>query len=293
MSKDTPIEWADSSVNPVMGCDGCELWNPKTGIKTCYAGQIHEMRAGQPGYADDFLVPKLFAGRMAEAARWRDLTGTDRPDKPWLNDMPRMVFVSDMGDALSKDVPFRFLWEEVIQNVARWRHIGLWLTKQPGRMAEFSRWLADKGVGWPPNLWAMTSITGPQTLARVKQLRSVVGPVVRGLSIEPILQDPGDIDLSGIQWAIMGGESGKGARMCEVENVRRMVVRVRAAGAAPFVKQLGSVPVLNEEVTGNFRTFQGRRQLEMKVVKLPISDRKGGQMSDWPDDLRGVREVPR
>src|SRR6185312_15025707 len=82
MSAKTPIEWADSSVNPVMGCDGCELWRPEDGIEICYAGVLHKMRGGKvKGYARDFLVPELFAGRMAQAARASDLRGKRRPDK--------------------------------------------------------------------------------------------------------------------------------------------------------------------------------------------------------------------
>ena len=57
MAQHTPIEWCDSAVNPVMGCDGCELWMPDRGVKRCYAGALHEIRGGNPGYADTFLDP--------------------------------------------------------------------------------------------------------------------------------------------------------------------------------------------------------------------------------------------
>jgi protein gp37 len=132
VSNHTPIEWADSTVNPVMGCDGCELWMPeaKVPVKKCYAGQLHQVRAGRPGYADRFDEPKLFPGRMAAAARWSDLRGVHRPDKPWFNAGPRVILVSDMGDALSRGVPFDFLCREIIDAAGSekgMRHLWFWL----------------------------------------------------------------------------------------------------------------------------------------------------------------------
>src|SRR3954470_14030288 len=100
MSKSTPIQWCDSTVNPVMGCGGCELWDKDR--KTCYAGTLHGRRAGQKGFARTFLSPTLFPGRLEGAARCPDLAGWARADKPWLDGLPRLIFVSDMGDALSE-----------------------------------------------------------------------------------------------------------------------------------------------------------------------------------------------
>ena len=278
MSITTPIEWCDSSVNPVMGCDGCELWTPDGKVRTCYAGQLHEMRGGNPGYAKRFLEPEMFAGRMAKAARWRDLKGTKREDKPWLDGLPRLVFISDMGDALSASVPFQFLLAEVIRVVAGWPHIGMWLTKQPQRMAAFDAWLAEQGIAWPANLWAGTSITQHGQGARLRQLRKVRA-AVRFCSIEPIIDDPGDLDFSGINLAILGGESGTGARATEIGTVRALLSRIRAAGCAPFVKQVGAKP-----------TFHGHPFNEVHVNT--IRNRKGGAMEEWPEDLR-VREFPK
>lgn len=125
MSKVTDIQWCDSTVNPVMGCSGCELWNNDR--HTCYAGQLHVRWPRHPGFSTDFLTPKLFPGRMADAARWSDLSGCKRPGKPWLDGLPRLIFVSDMGDSLSEKsaidnedepveggaVPFSFLKAEI------------------------------------------------------------------------------------------------------------------------------------------------------------------------------------
>lgn len=288
MSLHTTIEWCDSTVNPVMGCDGCELWDPRRDVRICYAGQLHEMRAGRPGYADDFLVPKLFPGRMAAAARWRDLTGQPRPDKPWLDGLPRLVFISDMGDALSASVSFEFLRDEVIRVVADWRHIGIWLTKQPQRMAAFADWLHDGGIAWPENLWAGTSITGPGQGARVRHLRFVPA-AVRFLSIEPVLHDPGELNLDGIKLVIVGGESGPGAKTTHVEDLRGLVARARAAGCAPFVKQLGASP--SSMLPAPIGISSDWCELPHAYV-WRLRDRKGGDWSEWPRDLR-VREFPR
>jgi protein gp37 len=96
--KDTNIQWCDSTVNPVAGCAGCELWTASA--KRCYAGFLHTRFPTNPGFSPEFLKPKLFLGRMADAAAWPDLIGTRRPEKPWLDSLPRLIFVSDMGDAL-------------------------------------------------------------------------------------------------------------------------------------------------------------------------------------------------
>jgi protein gp37 len=140
MSIKTKIQWCDSTVNPTMGCDGCEIWGSQR--KTCYAGSLHRRFGGvTPGYAPSFEEVTTFPGRMAEAARWPELTGRVRSDKPWLDGMPRLVFVSDMSVSLSAAEPFGFLKDEIVENVTGElgrRHRWLWLTKRPERMAKFS-----------------------------------------------------------------------------------------------------------------------------------------------------------
>src|SRR5215467_10210005 len=99
MAKGTKIEWADDTVNAEMGCDGCELWDPKNKVRICYAGlQTERMLSKGPlkGWPPTFDQPKIFPGRIATAARWKDLTGTVRENKPWLNGLPRTIFVNDM-----------------------------------------------------------------------------------------------------------------------------------------------------------------------------------------------------
>lgn len=288
MSRDTKIQWCDSTVNPVMGCDGCELWSGSR--RTCYAGVLHGRYGKNPGYADSFDVPEEFPGRMADAAKWKALGRfSERPAKPWLNGMPRLIFVSDMGDALSKSVGFEYLEREVVQvaaSVQGARHRWLWLTKRPRRMLEFAEWLAPRRA-WPMNLWPMTSVTGRGTMRRAMILPQI-GPtgLVRGISFEPLVDEPDwhaclaplhegpseDPVVRPVAWAIFGGESGHGAREFDAGILRRGIEACREFGVAPFVKQMGARPV-GLSVEGRLR------------------DGHGGEWSEWAEDLR-VREMP-
>ena len=186
-----------------MGCSGCELWS-KEGMtpERCYAAALHKMRGGvSKGYAPYFGLPTLFAGRTAMAARSADLTGKPRVSKPWLNGMPRLIFTSDMSDALSigehidaRDLEvfstparetalpassgqdsrrrrcrFEYLEAEIVdvaESKNGSRHIWQWLTKLPGRASQFSAWLRERGKRWPANLRIGTSITQQASLSR-------------------------------------------------------------------------------------------------------------------------------
>ena len=281
MGKETSIQWADSTVNPVMGCDGCELWSGQTRI--CYAGRDHIRRSGNKGFAKNFDVPETFPGRMATAASWPDLKGTVRRDKPWLNGRPRYIFVSDMGDALStslfkgnKERLFQYLGVEIIDAVrstAGRRHVWLWLTKRPSVMAEFAEFI---GGPWPDNLVAMTSLTTKHQLRRVEHLLRVPARY-RGLSCEP-LNGPIANELEpflktgAIHWVILGGQSGKNALPMRIEHAKRLITISEAWKVPVFVKQLGPTP------------SEGGRSLS-------LVDYKGGDESEWPESLRGHRSM--
>lgn len=272
----TAIQWCDSTVNPTMGCDGCELRTPE--LRHCYAGALHDRFGGSTkGYAPTFEKVTLFPGRMAAAARWADLTGTDRKDKPWLNDLPRHIFVSDMGDSLSSAVGFEYLRDEIIDSVASDKsqtHQWLWLSKRPARMAKFSRWLRKQGIGWPRNLWVGTSITTQATTSRIGDLLKVGGDeTIRFVSVEPQVErvDLG-MWLPSLDWVIQGGESGRGARPFDLEWAEDLIGECQTLRVPVFVKQLGCVVVANGS-------------------RLQLDDYHGGEWSEWPPHLR-VREMP-
>jgi protein gp37 len=310
MGAKTNIEWADTTVNPTTGCDGCELWVKGKG-GPCYAGNLHEGRLAKSMpdlYAADFSEVRLAPGRMAKVARMADLTGTARPDKPWLDGMPRMIFSGDMGDMLSKAVPFEYLKAELIDvamSPAGSRHIWMVLTKQARRLAEFHHWLLSppRNIPWPANVWPGVSVTNRKTLWRVGQLMRLRATTF--VSAEPLLEDiadelakylssVGEVEgENGVIYTtpalvIVGGESrqsGHKPRACDLAWIRKIVSRCRDAGAAPFVKQFGSNIVETQLVP-----YVMGRVVE-DTIRLTAKDSHGGDWDEWPEDLK-IREMP-
>ncbi|MEQ1861452.1 MAG: DUF5131 family protein [Chthoniobacteraceae bacterium] len=281
MSAHTNIPWCDSTVNPTSGCDGCELWNGRK--RTCYAGTWQETRASRnPAfahlYAPNFNEVRMIPGRVREAMSWSDLRGVDRADKPWLNGRPRHIFVGDLSDIFSRAVDFEYLLREVIEpfrGERGQRHVGMVLTKRPVRLVEFAEWLKeDRGIVWPANVMAMTTITSQATArTRIKALAQFfdVAPIARLMvSAEPLLEAVDLLACEGFEkmdGVIVGGESGAGAEPCEFDWLGGVIGACRAFGTEIkcFVKQAGS--------------------------RAGLRDRKGEDMSEWPERLR-VRELP-
>lgn len=250
---------------------------------TCYAARLHlnkarsivnPTRGANPGYAPIFEAVTRFPGRVWEMAKSSDLSSTADFEKPWLDGCRRLIFVSDMGDAFSRDSDFAFLEEEVIGPIRSpegKRHFWLWLTKRPDRMARFGSRIG----GFPENVCAMTTLTGPDKLHRIDELRRVPASV-RDLSVEPLQNriSSGDLHLGGINWLIAGGETGRSdaVRPFDLSWARELRDACRIEEVAFFLKQLGRRPIEN-----------GR--------EFRLNDSHGGDWSEWPDDLR-IREVP-
>lgn len=260
----TEISWCDSTINPTSGCDGCELWNGRD-IRDCYAGNLHERRLAKSLpvlYAPNFQEVRIIPGRMMKAARWSDLRGKERPEKPWLNGLPRLIFVGDMGDFMSRDVPDDYIQNEIIGAIKSKegsRHFWLLLTKQIARLAEFSK----KIGGLPDNCMAMTTITNQQTVDfRVHEL-SRVECLWRGVSAEPLFEQitlehvrlrgvgyynalTGQHDeedrsrLPRIDWIVTGGLSGDGARPAHPDWFRSLRDQCARAGVPYHFKQHGT-----------------------------------------------------
>jgi protein gp37 len=240
MGQHTAIEWADDTCNPEMGCDGCELWDPKRGVRICYAGVQTDMRTAngtirRTGWPRSFDRPTIFPGRIAKAAHWPDLTGTERRgkpfDKPWLDGMPRVIFVNDMGDGFTASLPIDWLAPE-LPIMAASPHRWLFLTKRPDRQRQFA-----EHHPLPANVWAGTSITTTQD----QRLRSLLRTraAVRWVSYEPIL---GPVDWRpwfdrGLNWLVIGGESGAHARPMDLRWLVNTIEQCVAAGVPLFVKQ--------------------------------------------------------
>ena len=211
------IEWTDQTWNPVTGCT---VISP--GCDNCYAErQAHRMqRMGKPKYAKGFEVvthPKS----LDEPAKWRK---------------PQKVFVNSMSDLFHHEVPYDFIDEVIAVMRLAPQHDYQVLTKRPKTA---SHWYSSRGYGeLPPNLWLGVSVEDRERRYRIDHLKAIPAPV-RFLSIEPLLEDVGELDLDGIDWVIVGGESGPGHRRMEPDWARNVRDQCVASGTPFFFKQWG------------------------------------------------------
>lgn len=265
MAITTKIEWTDSTINAMMGCDGCELWSKK--VRNCYAGNMTARYAGQAGWPKSFDQPTMFPDRIMKAASWSDLTGKDRPEKPWLNGLPRHIFLDDMGDTFTESLPVDWIRPH-IKAMEKSPHVWMFLTKRPRRMLAFF-----ESLGYVPrNFMLGTTVTTQRTAdIRLKYL-SAIGDIDKSvrlwISAEPLLEE---VDLGKwlrnqygqlIDLVIIGGESGPSARPMNPHWAKSMIWECQSSAVDVFVKQLGG------------------------------KSEKGGDMSKWPEHLR-IREFPR
>lgn len=247
MGKKCNIGYVDSSINPIRGCPGCELWTAET--RVCYAGRLISRWAGKtPVWPAEFTKPALFPKDFEKSASWPALTGTDRDEKPWLNGSPRVVFVNDMSDTWSEfyytgdgqkhNLPVDWIapYMDMLTNS---NHIYLWLTKRPRRAVRFFESYGEV----PANFWVGTSVTSAHTLKRAIEL-SKLAPICNGklwLSLEPLY---GRINLTpflgAFDWVVTGGESGANPTKSSIESLAAVVDDCQVKGVPVFVKQLGS-----------------------------------------------------
>jgi protein gp37 len=241
---DTSIEWTDKTWNPL---SGCTVLSP--GCTNCYAMRLADRlaRMGQEKYRDT-------TRRSGKRAVWTGLVKLDEGALalPLAWRRPARVFVNSMSDLFHEDVPedwIRRIWA-VMQ--ATPRHTYQVLTKRSERLASLSAQLPRL-----PNVWLGVSVENAEHAFRIEHLRRVTTPV-RMISFEPLLGAVGPLDLAGIQWAIVGGESGPGARPLEQAWIEQIRASCRAAGTAFFFKQWGGT---NKARSG--RLLDGRTWDEM------------------------------
>ena len=221
MSDHTKIEWTDTTWNPLRGCTKI---NP--GCKHCYAETFAERFRGVPGHPyEKGFDPRLVPAKLTEPFEW---TG------------PRTVFVNSMSDLFQAEVPDAYI-EDVVRIMveANW-HTYQVLTKRAERMHALLsgrlRFASDQRHIW----WGVSVEDRRYGLPRIAHLRATPA-AVRFLSIEPLLEDLGDFNLDNIHWAIVGGESGHGARPMDKSWVDRILGLCRAAEVDFFFKQWGGV----------------------------------------------------
>jgi len=229
------IEWTDSTWNPVTGCTKIS-----TGCKNCYAERMAlRLKAmGHPNYANGF-VPTLHEHVLDAPLRWRK---------------PRTVFVNSMSDLFHKRVPTEFILRLFEVMTRAKRHRFQVLTKRSGRLAA----LAGK-LPWPKNVWVGVSVETVAFTNRILDLLKVPA-AVRFLSLEPLLGPMPNLPLDGIDWAIVGGESGPRARPMRSEWVTGIRDQCVSAGVPFFFKQWGGI---NKKKAGRLlegRTWDGMPQ---------------------------------
>lgn len=221
MSDNTKIEWTDATWNPVRGCTKIT-----PGCKHCYAETFAERFRGVPGhpYEQGFDL-RTAPHKLLDPLRWS---------------RPRMVFVNSMSDLFHEGVPDEYVRQVAeVMRVADW-HTYQVLTKRSERLAEaLSAPLRD--LAGASHIWWGVSVENRRHgLPRVDHLRATPA-AVRFLSVEPLLEDLGPIDLADIRWMIVGGESGHGARPMDPDWVRSLRDRCAGAGVRFFFKQWGGV----------------------------------------------------
>jgi protein gp37 len=220
MSGTTTIEWTDATWNPVTGCTKISA-----GCDNCYAERFSERFRGTPGHPfesgfDLVLRPE----RLEQPLQWR---------------RSKMIFVNSMSDLFHKEIPDEFIGRIFdTMEQATW-HTFQVLTKRSSLMAKFlrKRYEAKRG---PSHMWFGVSIEDGTKLSRVEHLRSAPAGI-RFLSIEPLIGPIGKLDLTGIDWVIVGGESGPKARPMADRWVREVRDQCTTAGVAFFFKQWGGV----------------------------------------------------
>ena len=246
MGLNSAIEWVTATWNPLTGCTKIS-----PGCTHCYAERMSHrlMLMGQPNYRNDFEV--TLHDRMLDVpVKWKK---------------PQRIFVNSMSDLFHKNVPFEFI-AKVFQVMQRcsWHQFKI-LTKRADRLEEVSARLP-----WPDNVWQGVSVENVDYTFRIDHLRRTDART-KFLSVEPLLGPIPNLDLAGIDWVIVGGESGPGARAMHKEWVDEIVDQCERAGVPVFFKQWGGV---NKKKAGrelNGRTYDGLpAPVEQRRFGLPI-----------------------
>lgn len=316
----TPIQWTwamgpDGQLIPMSG----STWNPILGCKetspgcaNCYSARLIGVR-----FSKNPSLPMYHDIATTGANGHPHFTGVrrmmpDRLDEPLRARRGRKIFVNDMGDLFFEGHPFEDIAQVFAVMALAQQHTFQVLTKRPERAAEFLRewaaggrhvWTAAQGIkmprgqskpapGWPlPNVWIGTSVENRATLHRIDTLRTIPA-AVRFLSVEPLIEDLGTVDLTGIHWVIVGGESGPGARPFDLAWARSLRDQCQSAGCAFFFKQAGARPRESIYARGASVMALGvEARVYQHTANVSLDDPHGGDLSELPFDLR-VREFP-
>ncbi|MBI3895551.1 MAG: phage Gp37/Gp68 family protein [Acidobacteria bacterium] len=239
MSKSS-IEWTESTWNPLTGCTKIS-----PGCKHCYAERM-AMRLqamGQPNYRNGFKLT-LHEHVLEAPLKWKT---------------PQLIFVNSMSDLFHEKVPFDFIQKIFdVMRRAYWHRFQI-LTKRSERLADCSPW-----INWPSNVWMGVSVENQDYTFRIEHLRTADAEV-KFLSLEPLLGPLPNLNLTGIDWVIVGGESGPGARLMKKSWVLDIRDQCQRDEVAFFFKQWGG---RNKKAAG--RNLNGKTYDEMPLVPEPV-----------------------
>lgn len=236
------IEWTDKTWITVTGCN-----KVSPGCKNCYAERLtnrlqlmHSHKYGK-GFGKVILHHSAL-------------------DKPYHYKTPKKIFVNSMSDTFHTDVPETFIQEIfTVMNKTHWHQFQV-LTKRPDRLVKLS-----KALPWTPNIWMGVSIETEDYIHRMDLLKST-DAYIKWLSLEPLLGPLPDLDLGGIGWVVVGGESGPGARPMDEAWVQEILDQCNDASVPFFFKQWGGV---NKKKTGrilNGRTYDNYPKFKFNPV---------------------------
>lgn len=241
MGANSAIEWTEATWNPLTGCT-----KVSPGCKYCYAERMAKrlQRMGQPNYVNGFRLT-LHERTLELPLQWK---------------RPQTIFVNSMSDLFHKDVPDEFILRVFdVMCRAHWHRYQI-LTKRPERLLAM-----DSQLPWQPHIWMGTSVELQKYASRIDYLRQT-GAYVKFLSLEPLLGPLPNLNLQGIHWAIVGGESGPGARPMDPKWVLDIRKQCQAAEVPFFFKQWGGV---NKKKAG--RELDGQTWDEMPRVTSRVS----------------------
>ena len=216
MAQNSSIEWTGSTWNPVTGCVKISA-----GCKHCYAERMaRRLQAiGQPNYIAGFL-PAMHEHVLDLPLKWKK---------------PQTIFVNSMSDLFQNSIPQEFIGKVFgVMQKARWHTFQI-LTKRSERLAELS-----KDLTWTSNMWMGVTVEHQDYINRIDHLRKT-GAFIKFLSLEPLLSPIPDLKLDNIDWVIVGGESGPGARPLQQEWVIDILEQCKRSGTPFFFKQWGGV----------------------------------------------------
>lgn len=303
MSDNSNIEWTDATWNPVRGCV-----KVSPGCANCYAETFAERWRGVPGhpYEQGFDL-RLVPEKLTEPLKWKK---------------PKRIFVNSMSDLFQDGVPDTYIMDVFLTMEKCPQHTFQVLTKRADRMRTVVSWLArkwaDAGDVFPlPNFWLGVSVENQHFADERIPLLLDTPAAVRFISAEPLL---GLVDIKehltgdstghetggpagwqtgpALDWVIVGGESGHGARPLHVAWVESILKQCRAARVATFVKQLGAVPLVSACRQQHWEWRHIQREEHKRLIahseglwRVQLTDRKGGYPSEWPEHLR-VRQFP-